>query len=133
MEETETPRGKPRALVVDDEPDMLDYIERVLRRRFVVTLARSAEEALPKLRSGQFELVVTDNQMPRTSGLEMLAQLGDSRPDLVRIVLSGSAEDPAITQAIDEGAIHGYIVKPVDSGELLGSVEQAYRNRADRG
>lgn len=132
MEETETSRDKPRALVVDDEPDMLDFIERVLRRRFVVTLAHSAEEALPKLRSGEFDLVVTDNQMLHLSGLEMLAQLGDSNPGLVRIVLSGLAEDPTIAQAIDDGTIHGYIVKPVDSGELLGSVEQAYRSHRAR-
>lgn len=123
------PAPKPKLLVVDDETDMLDFIERVVRRRFDVTRCRSAEKALEMLESGEFEVLITDQQMPQLSGLELIERLGHRFPSLVRVLLSGFTEDPEIRRAIAHCTIHNYILKPVDSRKLLDGIDEAYRVR----
>lgn len=123
------PGTKPKLLVVDDETDMLDFIERVFRRRFDVTRCRSAEKALEMLESGEFEVLITDQKMPQLSGLELIERLGDRFPSLVRVLLSGFTEVPEIRRAIARCTIHNYILKPVDSRKLLDGIDEAYRVR----
>ena len=67
-------QAKPRLLVVDDEPDMLEFVERVARRRFQVTSCQTADEALAELAVGDYEVLITDQKMPRVSGLELLGR-----------------------------------------------------------
>lgn len=123
------PPAKPKLLVVDDETDMLDFIERVFRRRFDVTRCRNAETALEMLEGGEFEVLITDQKMPHLSGLELLERLGDRQPALVRVLLSGFTEVPEIKRAIERCTIHNYILKPVDSRKLLDGIDEAYRVR----
>ncbi len=120
---------KPRLLIVDDEPDMLDFLERVLRRRFAVTRASSADEALRVLEEGEFEVLITDQKMPNVSGLELLERIRDRHPGLVRVLISGFTEVPDVQRAVDRCGIHNYILKPVDSQRLIEAVDQAYRVR----
>jgi len=121
--------SKPQLLIVDDEPDMLDFVERVMRRRYRVTRSASADEALAALDSGNFEVLITDQKMPRMSGLEMLDRIAGTHPHLVRVLLSGFTDMPDIQRALERGTVHGYVLKPVDSQKLLAAVEQAYRVR----
>jgi DNA-binding NtrC family response regulator len=132
MEEIRNSSTRPRVLVVDDEPDMLEFLARALRRTYQVTVAHSAEEALPLLQSDDFQMVITDNQMLRLSGLEMLARLENSSPELVRVVMSGFDGDPEIQRAIDRGMLDSYVLKPLDSPSLMSSIDQARRIRAKR-
>ena len=120
------PASKPKLLVVDDEPDMLDFLERVLRRRFAVTRTQSAETALEHLAAESYEVLVTDQKMPRLSGLELLERIRSSYPLLVRVLISGFTEVPEIQRAIQKCAIHNYILKPVDSRKLLRAIDDAY-------
>lgn len=120
---------KKKLLIVDDEPDMLDFLERVLRSRFDVSRTSSAEEALGWLDAGGYAVLVTDQKMPRVSGLELLERIGDRCPGLVKILISGYTENPAIVRAVDQGRIHAYILKPVDSVRLLEAIDEAYAVR----
>jgi len=121
--------GKPRLLVVDDEPDMLEFVERVARRRFVVTPCSSAEDAIAELASGNYDVLITDQKMPRVSGLELLGRISSQYPQLVRVLLSGFTDMPDIQRAVAECHVHAYVLKPVDSHRLLEAIEQAYRVR----
>jgi DNA-binding NtrC family response regulator len=127
---SEEPRKK--LLIVDDEPDMLDFLERVLRRRFDVHRTSSAEDALALLRAGEFEVLVTDQKMPRVTGLELLARLGDRCPNLVKVLISGYTEVPDIERAVDQGRIHNYVLKPVDGERLVEAIDEAYAVRDGR-
>ena len=106
---------------------MLDFLERVLRRRFQVNRAASATEALERLAEGDFEVLITDQKMPNMSGLELLEQIRDRYPNLVKMLLSGFTDVPEINRAVERCGIHNYILKPVDSTKLLEAVDQAYR------
>lgn len=123
------PPDKPKLLVVDDEPDMLDFIERVLRRRFSVTRTNSPEAAIEYLSSDKYEVLITDQQMPKVSGLELLGRIKGQHPTLVRILISGFTEVPDIQLAVAQGTIHNYILKPVDSQKLLRAIDEAYQAR----
>lgn len=121
--------GKPKLLVVDDEPDMLDFLERVLRRRFSVTRTNSAETALELLSTEEYEVLVTDQKMPKISGLELLERIAGKYPKLVRVMISGFTEVPEIQRAVRKNTIHNYVLKPVDSRKLLLAIEYAYEVR----
>ena len=117
--------AKPRLLIVDDEPDMLDFLERVFRMDYEVIRASSAEEALNELGKSKFALVITDQKMPQITGVELLERIGERYPFLVKVLLSGFTEVPEIQRAVDRGGIHNYVVKPVDSEKLRAAVTEA--------
>jgi adenylate cyclase len=120
---------KPKLLVVDDEPDMLDFVERVMRRKYEVTRVASADDAIAALDGGTFDVLITDQKMPRMSGLEMLDRLAGRHPRLVRVLLSGFTDMPDIQRAVERATVHAYVLKPVDSQKLLAAVEHAYQVR----
>lgn len=124
--------AKPKLLVVDDEVDMLEFIARVFRRKYDVTRCRDAARALEILEGGTYEVLITDQQMPVLSGLELLRRLGDSQPSLVRVLLSGFTEEPELQSLGESCTIHNYILKPVDSRKLLDGLDEAYRQRDAR-
>ncbi len=124
-----TAATKPRLLVVDDEPDMLEFVERVTRRRFQVTACPGAEEALAALAAGDYEVLITDQKMPRVSGLELLARISGQFPTMVRVLLSGFTDVPDIQRAVENSHVHAYVLKPVDSQRLLAAIDQAYAVR----
>jgi len=120
---------KPRLLVVDDEPDMLDFLERVFRRDYDVDRASCADDALQRLAEADYELLITDQKMPRVSGVELLEAIGDRFPRMVRVLISGYAEMPEVQRAAERCRIHNYILKPVDSRKLVEAIAQAYKVR----
>jgi CheY-like chemotaxis protein len=117
--------GRQRLLVVDDEPDMLDFIERATRRAYEVVRCRNGEDALAMLATTRFDFLVTDHKMPRLTGLELLDRIGTLYPEMTRVLLSGYAELPDVQRAAATGRVHHYVVKPVDSRTLLEGLARA--------
>jgi len=108
---------------------MLEFVERVTRRRYQVTPCQTADDALAALAAGEFEVLITDQKMPRVSGLELLARISGQHPRMVRVLLSGFTDLPDIHRAIEHAHVHAYVLKPVDSQRLLAAIEQAYKVR----
>lgn len=121
--------NKPSLLIVDDEPDMLDFLQRVLRRRFEIHRCNSAENALLRLEERTFDVLITDQKMPKVSGIELLERASERYPNMLRVLISGYTELPTIQRAIQKCRIHNYILKPVDSLKLLEAVDFAYKVR----
>ena len=108
-----------RILVVDDNRDMQRFLERLLRNTWVVQTAGDGVEALAMLRSGPFDVVLTDVMMPRMDGFGLLRKIR-SAPDLSHlsvVMLSASAEEAARIEGLDAGA-DDYLVKPFSPREL---------------
>jgi len=116
---------RPILLAVDDEPDILDFLERVFRKEYTVQRADDAAQALARLETGPVQLVVTDQRMPGMSGLELLERVAVDHPDTTRVLLSGFSDLPEITEAAEVGLVHAYVVKPVDSTRLREAVTEA--------
>ena len=112
-------------LIVDDESDMLDFLERVFRRDFEVVRARSVEEAESTLAAGLPDVVITDRRMPRRSGLELLEILAKRHPKAVRVLLTGYA-DSLVNESIAQWKlVDAWISKPIDSASLKQTVSEA--------
>ena len=125
---TQTPL--PRLLLVDDEPDILDFLERALRRRYEVRRCSSAREALGELERRSADVLLTDQMMPQGTGLELLAEVAERWPDTVRVLISGFTEVRQLAEALAVSRIHNFVLKPVDSQRLIEALEVATTRRS---
>jgi two-component system response regulator AtoC len=112
-------------LVVDDEQDNLDAFRFNFGKTFPLHLASGAEEALGLARQHDFAAVVTDQRMPRMTGLELLRALREVRPDAVGVIITAFTDVDVLIEAINLGRIYRYVTKPWDSKELRGILLQA--------
>jgi DNA-binding NtrC family response regulator len=127
-------RKRPRLLLVDDEPDILDFLERALRRRYQVTRFSDPAAALAAVTVSAFDVLITDQKMPGVSGLELLEVVARLHPDTVRVLISGFTDVPEIAQAVARSRIHNFVLKPIDSEQLVEAIDTATRraNAADQ-
>lgn len=116
---------RSRLLLVDDEQDILDFLERALRRDYDVTRFDDPMAALAQLRVGAYDVLITDQWMPVLSGLELLAEAQALHPSIVRVLISGFADAPHLNQAIAARQIHNFVLKPITSRQLLEAIEAA--------
>lgn len=117
---------KPKILCVDDEPRVLEGLQRVLFRSFDVATAQGGEAALARLQAGEtFEVVVSDMRMPSMNGATLLAQFRKRAPDTVRILLTGQSELEAAIAAVNEGQIFRFLTKPCSPEILVPALDAA--------
>lgn len=124
-----TERTTPRILVVDDEPSIGHLVSRLLGKQgYACNTCESATEAIEKIESGAYELVVSDIMMPGMSGIELLARAKKTHPDMAFIMLTGVDDHETAVRALDFGAF-GYVIKPFEANELLINVVNSLRRR----
>ena len=114
-------------LVVDDDPEMVQFIETVLAKEFAVTTASNAEEALGVLRDLAVKAIVCDQQMPGMMGTEFLSMAIAIRPHAARVLVTGTDRVEDIKDAINIAQITRFLSKPVRPMELLAVVRGAIR------
>jgi EAL domain-containing protein (putative c-di-GMP-specific phosphodiesterase class I)/ActR/RegA family two-component response regulator len=118
---------KPTVLLVDDEPNILSALRRVLRRDgYEILTAQSGEEALEILAHQTVMVILSDQRMPNMTGTEFLSRVKILHPRTVRIILSGYADLNSITEAINKGEIYKFRTKPWDDEELRNDVREAF-------
>ncbi len=116
---------KARVLLVDDDPMLLAGLKRQLRREFQVVTASGAQEALAVMREkGPFSVVVSDFRMPGMNGIELLSRVKDLNPDTVRMMLTGSTDLSTAVQAVNEGNIFQFHLKPCPSDTLARAIHE---------
>jgi signal transduction histidine kinase len=123
------PREQPaadakRLLVVDDSSAVRDVLAIKLRREgYDVTTAERADEALAKLATGPFDLMLLDVRLPDADGLALLRQLREKRNllEMPIIMISGLGQPEDIVKALHDGA-NDYVTKPIDLGIALARV-----------
>ena len=112
-------------LVVDDESDNLDAFKFNFRKSFTILTAQSGTEGLGILLHERVAVVITDQRMPRMSGLEFLQRARAVAPDAVPIILTAYQDADVLIEAINQGDIYRYLTKPWDAKELRGVLLQA--------
>ncbi|MDD5298485.1 MAG: sigma-54 dependent transcriptional regulator [Rhodocyclaceae bacterium] len=109
----------PTVLVVDDELRSLEALKRTLVDDFTVFTAGSAEEAMQVMVAEFVQIILCDQRMPGTSGVEFLRQVRAQWPDTVRIILSGYTETEDIIAGVNDAGIWQYLLKPWHPDQLL--------------
>lgn len=115
-------------LLVDDEPNILRALTRLLRRDgYTILTANSAQEGFELLARNNVQVIISDQRMPGMSGTEFLRKVKDIHPHTVRMVLSGYTDLASITEAINQGSIYKYLVKPWEDEQLREVIRQAFQ------
>lgn len=124
----------PRALIVDDSPQIVSMMRRALRRGgFEVATAGSGAEALAVAAHQQFDVAVVDYQMPPPDGHAVLLELQRTQPDSVRILASGALDLSVTLGVVNDGAAMRVLAKPFDANALLRTVEEALASQRSLG
>lgn len=122
----DAPRAqRPSVVVVDDEPDMLELIARILQSSAEVRTAGSVADAVRVLAAAPCDLLLTDERMPDEPGTELLARVARESPSTVRILMSAYADVDLLVSAINQGKVDRFLVKPFAPDELRSMVEDA--------
>jgi HD-like signal output (HDOD) protein len=120
-----------RILFVDDEQNILDGLRNLLwkyRSEMNMVFALGGETALEQLSKAPFDVIVSDMRMPGMDGATLLQRVKKEYPEIVRIVLSGHADQEAIFRALP--VAHQFLSKPCDAEKLCNVIERACRLRA---
>lgn len=114
---------KYEILLVDDDPNILTVIASALEHRgYQVTTASSGEAAIDALGIKDFDLVITDLNMPETDGIAVVKKARELNRDYGVMILTGSGDATLITEALRVGA-DNYMLKPCKLAELWRRVE----------
>lgn len=118
-------------LCVDDEPNILSALRRLLRPSgYRVLVAESGAEGLELMASEQVDLVISDMRMPNMDGAAFLAAVRAGWPDVVRILLTGYADMASTIDAINRGEIFRYVTKPWVDSDMLLTLRQGLERKA---
>lgn len=114
-----------KIMIVDDEPANLRVLERLFRQDHQVITAESAAEALTLLQTHDVALLISDQRMPETTGIELMKQTVALRPQMVKILLTGYTDVEALIESINCGLVYRYITKPWNNEDLRLTVNRA--------
>jgi DNA-binding NtrC family response regulator len=113
-----------RILLIDDSPEILEMLTRILKPEgFETLIASSGESALNILKSERVDIVITDIKMPGISGLDILRVINENYKDIETIVITGYASIDTAISSMKSGA-NEYIPKPFTEEELLTAVNK---------
>ena len=113
-------KNKYKILYIDDEEVNLRLFKNTFRRDFEILLADSAKEGLLILEKNKIDVVITDQQMPEMTGVELLGIVNERFEDIPpnRLVVSGYSSDEDIKKAFDLYKLYRFVSKPWKYEEL---------------
>ena len=117
----------PRVLCVDDEPNVLEGLERQLGWDYDVSTATGGAEGLACIEDEEepFAVVLSDMQMPKMDGAAFLARVREVSPETTRVLLTGCGALTTAVEAVNRGQIFRFLTKPCPSDVLKGAVDSA--------
>lgn len=116
----------PHVLFVDDEPRILQGLQRMLRtvrKEWRMSFANGGEEALALMADDPVEVVVSDMRMPGMNGGQLLTQVQARHPAVLRFVLSGQCEEDTMFELVSNS--HQFFAKPCDAEKLIARIKRA--------
>ncbi len=118
---------KIKVLYIDDESNNLLGFQAAFRRKYQVFIANSPAEGMGILtEDNDIHVIIADQRMPKSTGVEFFQVVRKAHPDPVRILLTGYTDAEEIISAINKGEIFRYIKKPWDEVELQNAIQNAY-------
>ncbi len=120
---TTKPSEQPNILVVDDEPGIQRALLRILSRNYSADAVASGEEAIRKLVEKEYDVAIVDLRMPGMDGFQLLRTIKLYRPQTEVIIMSGSASDEKLIEAIQDQAFY-FVTKPFQKEVIETLVER---------
>jgi len=118
-----------KILFVDDEPNVLEGLRRQIRKQFEGSYISDPTTVMNVIEAeGPFAAVVSDMRMPNVDGTTLLRSVKDRHPDMVRIMLTGNADQETAVSAINEGSIFSFLNKPCDPKVLTQTLKNAVQH-----
>ncbi len=121
-------------LYIDDEINNLNSFKATFRRNFNITTAESVDEALKILERESIHVILSDQRMPKMTGIEFFESIQTIFPNPIRILITGYTDINAVIDAINRGQVYKYLTKPWVEDDVKIFVEKAfevYRLRKD--
>jgi two-component system, NtrC family, response regulator HupR/HoxA len=115
----------PTVLIVDDEVRSLESLERILGDEFDVKIASNVREAEALLEKEWVQILLCDQRMPDTTGVEFLTRVREQWPDVIRMIISGYTDSEDIINALNEAGVYQYITKPWHPESLILTLRNA--------
>lgn len=117
---------KPRILFVDDEIENLNSFKAAYRKRYEIFTAGSGEEALRFLETGNVHIVITDQRMPKMTGVELLDEVRRIDSKIITMLITAYHDLKPAVDAINKGEIYHYITKPWNVDYLGVIIDRAF-------
>jgi two-component system OmpR family response regulator len=118
-----------KILIVEDDAIILRFLSKTLEsKRYSVTTARTGKDALEKIQTAYYNLVLLDIGLPDMLGTELLEKIRTSNRDTIVIMITGHPSLDSSIDSVNHGA-DGYLVKPVSKKDLVDIVERKIRER----
>ncbi len=117
---------KINVLYVDDEVNNLVAFKANFRKRYKIFTASSAKEGLEVLGKEDIHVVITDQRMPKMSGVKFFESVVEKHPEPIRILLTGYSDIEAVIDAINRAQIYRYVTKPWKNEDLIDAIEKGY-------
>jgi DNA-binding NtrC family response regulator len=124
--------AKPKVLIVDDEERFRNTMCKLLTvEGFEASTAGSGQQALEELRQRHYDVVILDVRMPEMTGVQALAEMRRTDPEIEVIIMTGYASVDAAKEIMEIGA-YDYLLKPYAIRELVEKIDAAYDRKLAR-
>lgn len=123
-----TEENNAKILLVDDEPNVLRSLNRILKH-YQVTALSDPLEALNLVEKEEFDLVISDFKMPGIDGVELLSRIMTIQPDAIRIILTGYADLDSAQSAINKAEVFRFINKPWSNIDITNAVSRGLHHK----
>ena len=125
-----TRTGRPRVLVVDDEASIRELLSKTLALAdYDVDLAQDGRTAIERLRTTQYDLLITDLKMPGVDGLAVIREARRLKADIPVIIITGFSTEASAIEAVNLG-VSGYLTKPFRVPRVLAVASKALGEQA---
>lgn len=114
---------KPSILVVDDDYSIRKTLTAILEEKgYNVEAAETGKEAMEKAKTRFYNLALLDIRLPDMDGVELLTEMKETKPKMVKIMLTGYPSLQNAVEALNKGA-NAYIIKPVNIDKMLATIK----------
>jgi len=124
--------ARARVMCVDDEPLVIEGVRQYLARAFDFEGFTDPLQALARIKSQPFEVIISDMRMPQMDGARFLEAVAQVHPDSARILLTGQADLEAAADAVNRGRIHRFLTKPCPPPQLISAVREGVDSAANK-
>lgn len=111
--------AQKKIIIVDDDLGIVESFTEILKYQgYLVDSATTAKEGIKKMSKTFYDLALLDIKLPDKNGTEILKEIKESKPNMIKIMVTGFADLDNAVESLNHGA-NAYIMKPVNPEELI--------------